>query len=142
MKSAQVLSFPGTRAGFVRAFADLRRTLDSHDLQPRARYNCELVFEEVVTNIIKHGYTNADGEHRIDVSLDFPERSIVLRFYDDAAPFDPLQHEPSSERPTSTQEIPIGGRGLMLLRKAAEHLQYERTPDHRNRLTVTIAAHA
>ena len=141
MKSAQVLSFPGTRAGFVRAFADLRRALDARELQPRARYNCELVFEEVVTNIIKHGYTD-DHEHRIDVSLDFPETSIVLRFCDDAPPFDPLQHAAASQPPTSIGDIPIGGRGLLLLRKAAEHLQYERTPDHRNRLTVTIAAQA
>jgi anti-sigma regulatory factor (Ser/Thr protein kinase) len=141
MKGAHVLSFAGTRAGFVRAFADLRRALDARELQPRARYNCELVFEEVVTNIIKHGYTD-DREHRIEVSLDFPERSIVLRFYDDAVPFDPLQYAPSSQPPTSIRDIPVGGRGLTLLRKAAEHLHYERTPDHRNRLTVTIAAHA
>jgi anti-sigma regulatory factor (Ser/Thr protein kinase) len=141
MKNGHVLSFPGTRAGFVRAFADLRRALDTRNLEPRARYNCELVFEEVVTNIIKHGY-NDDREHRIDVCVDFPDTSIVLRFDDDAAPFDPLQHAPASEPSTSIRDTPIGGRGLVLLRWAAERLQYERTPDQRNRLTVTIAARA
>ena len=141
MKGGHVLTFPGTRAGFVRAFADLRRALDTWDLQPRARYNCELVFEEVVTNIIKHGYKD-DREHRIEVRVDRPGGAIVLRFDDDAAPFDPLQHRPAVEPSASILDTPIGGRGLVLLRNAAERLQYERTPDHRNRLTVTIAARA
>jgi anti-sigma regulatory factor (Ser/Thr protein kinase) len=43
---------------------------------------------------------------------------------------------------TSIDDASIGGRGLVLLRKAAERLEYERTPDHRNRLTVTVAARA
>jgi len=141
MTTECVLSFPGTRAGFVRGFADLRRTLDTWELQPRARYNCELVFEEVVTNIIKHGYAD-DRDHHIQVCVAFPVESIVLRFDDDAAPFDPLQHTTSIQPATSIHEVPIGGRGLVLLRHAAERLEYERTPDHRNRLTVTIAARA
>ena len=51
MQSGHVLTFPGTRAGYTRAFADLRRALDDRGLPENARYNCELVFEEVVTNI-------------------------------------------------------------------------------------------
>jgi serine/threonine-protein kinase RsbW len=141
MTNGHVLSFPGTRAGFVRGFADLRRTLDTWELQPRARYNCELVFEEVVSNIIKHGYAD-DRDHHIEVCVAFPDESIVLRFDDDAAPFDPLQHTTMIEPPTSIHDVSIGGRGLMLLRHAAERLQYERTLDHRNRLTVTVAARA
>ncbi len=137
--SEHVLSFPGTRAGFVRAFADLRRALDARHLQPRTRYNCELVFEEVVTNIIKHGFAGG-GDHRIDVHVDFPDRQVLLRFEDDAAPFDPVHQAPVVEPARSIREARIGGRGLALLRKASERLHYERTPDHRNRLTVTIAA--
>ena len=136
MPSRDVLTFPGTRAGFERAFADLRRTLDSHPLEERARYNCELVFEEVVTNIIKHGYTD-DREHAIEVSLDFPGERIVMSFKDDGVPFDPLEDRPVNHA-SSILDARIGGRGLLLVRSAARHLDYERTPDERNRLTVTI----
>ena len=58
-------------------------------LQHRARYYCELVFEEVVTNIIKHGYTD-DGEHDVEVWLDVRGDGIVLTFEDDGLPFNPL----------------------------------------------------
>ena len=34
-------------------------------LPQNARYECELVFEEVVTNILRHGYRD-DREHDID----------------------------------------------------------------------------
>src|SRR5262245_52688500 len=140
MSSRPVLSFVGTRAGFVCAFDDLRRLLDARSIEPRARYNCELAFEEVVTNIIKYGYRD-DREHRIQVAIDFSETAIVMRVDDDAAPFNPLQHN-AAPAPSSIEDAPIGGRGLTLLRKAAARLQYERTADHLNRLTITIAAHA
>lgn len=136
MQNGHVLTFPGTRAGFERAFADFRRTLDGHDLQRRARYQCELVFEEVVTNIIRHGYTD-NQEHGIQVSLDFPDELIVLSFEDDGAPFDP--REQAAGQPGSVLDSRLGGRGLLLIRKAAQSLTYERTPQARNRLTVTIA---
>ncbi len=136
MQSGHVLTFPGTRAGFERAFADLRRTLDSHALQRKARYNCELVFEEVVTNIIKHGYAD-NREHGIEVSLDFPGEAIVMSFEDDGVPFDPLEYPPVKHS-GSILDARIGGRGLLLVRTAARRLDYERTLDQRNRLTVTI----
>jgi serine/threonine-protein kinase RsbW len=136
MPSGHVLIFPGTRTGFARAFVDLRRALDGHALQQRARYNCELVFEEVVSNIIKHGYAD-DREHDIEVSLDFQDEAIVMRFEDDGVPFDPLELPPV-EPAKSILDTRTGGRGLLLVRTAARRLDYERTLDRRNRLTVTI----
>ena len=137
MPSGHVLTFPGTFAGFERAFADLQRTLDARALERAARYNCELVFEEVVTNIIKHGYPD-NGVHEIEVSVDFPGDGVVMRFEDDGVAFDPAEHRPVA-RPHSILDAEVGGRGLVLLRSAARRLEYERTTKHRNRLTVTIA---
>lgn len=136
MQSGHVLTFPGTFAGFERAFGDLQRTLDAQSLERAARYNCELVFEEVVTNIIKHGYPD-NGAHEIEVSLDFPGDGVVMCFEDDGVAFDPGAYRPAA-RPHSILDAEIGGRGLVLLRSAARRLEYERTAQHRNRLTVTI----
>jgi serine/threonine-protein kinase RsbW len=138
MQSGHVLTFLGTLAGFERAFGDLRRTLDGHPLQHEVRYKCELVFEEVVTNIIKHGYADNGREHGIEVALDFRDDVIVMSFEDDGVPFDPRE-QPSAERSGSILDVKVGGRGLSLVRQAARRMEYERTPQHRNRLTVTIA---
>ena len=136
MQGGYVLTFPGTRAGFARAFDDLRRRLDDHPLGRRTRYNCELVFEEVVTNVIRHGYRDT-REHEIEVTVEFPGESVVMRFEDDGVPFDPAQYQPVV-RSGTILDASVGGRGLLLLRGAAQRLEYERTSRDRNRLTVTI----
>jgi anti-sigma regulatory factor (Ser/Thr protein kinase) len=136
MPASHVLTFPGTRAGFELAFGDLRRTLDGHTLHQRARYNCELVFEEVVTNIIKHGYADDRG-HGIKVSLEVSGEAIVMGFEDDGVPFDPREHPPVNHS-GSILDVSTGGRGLLLVRAAARRVDYQRTVDQRNRLTVTI----
>jgi serine/threonine-protein kinase RsbW len=136
MQTGHVLTFPGTRAGFADAFDDLRRTLDGHPLGFGTRYNCELVFEEVVSNIIRHGYRD-DRDHEIEVSLEFAGPGIVMRFEDDGLPFDPAEYQPVAPS-GSIDDLKPGGRGLLLLRSAARRLQYERTSKDRNRLTVTV----
>jgi serine/threonine-protein kinase RsbW len=136
MESRDVLTFAGTRAGFERAFCQIRAILDRYQLQPRARYRCELVFEEIVSNIIRHGFAD-DREHCITVTVGLHAERLELHFEDDGVPFDPRQ--PAPARAASSPASDDGGRGLLLVRSVAERLDYERTSEQRNHLTVTIA---
>jgi serine/threonine-protein kinase RsbW len=131
------LSFPGTLPGFEQAFGKLRRMLDSRELTPGTRYNIELVFEEIVANIVRYG--SPPGQQvAVHVALDVADRSIILTFEDDGIPFDP--RDCGSPMPAkSLEDAAVGGRGLMLVRKAAGTLDYCRTPDQHNRLTVSLA---
>ena len=113
-----------------------KKTLNRRELPQKARCACELVFEEVVTNIFRHAYRD-DREHDITVSLDFPDSAIVMQFEDDGVPFDPSEHRPATQSGLIL-DVEIGGRGLTLLQAAASRLEYTRTADHRNRLTVTV----
>jgi len=72
------------------------------------------------------------------VTLEFLREGAVMRFEDDGVPFDPAGYQPAAPS-GSILEASIGGRGLLLLRSAASRLEYERTSQDRNRLTVTIA---
>ena len=63
---------------------------------------------------------------------------MVLTFEDGGVAFDPVAVS-DPELPGSIQEAKIGGLGLMLVRKAAADMRYERTPEGRNRLSVTLA---
>jgi anti-sigma regulatory factor (Ser/Thr protein kinase) len=94
------------------------------------------VFEEVVSNIIRHGYTD-DLEHQITVTFVHSD-PLELNFEDDGVAFDPSQPLPARAGPSPGSDD--GGRGLVLVRSVAERLDYERTTGHRNHLTVTIAA--
>lgn len=131
------LSFSATLAGFQQAADDVRRRLDDSGLPARLRYNIELVFEEVVTNIIRHSAVSSNGPN-IEASLEIDADRTVLTFEDSGTPFDPRQ-QPEPKRPESLDVAEVGGLGLVLVRKASESIDYERTPGQRNRLTVTVA---
>jgi serine/threonine-protein kinase RsbW len=136
-----VLRFSPNLVDFERASTELRAALDACGVRGGGRYNAELIFEEVVSNVIRHGH-DADGRRpqQIGVSLacDSPTNAIVLTFEDDGPPFNPLER-PLPALPKTIDEAPLGGLGLLLLRKASSGLHYERTADQKNRLTVTIA---
>jgi anti-sigma regulatory factor (Ser/Thr protein kinase) len=129
----RLLRFPSQPEGFERAAADVRAALDQAGVAGRARGRAELVFEEVVSNVLRHG-----AARHIDVSVASGDNALVLSFEDDGPPFDPLQ-QPGPVLPKSVEEANVGGLGLFLVRQVATTLRYDRTRDAKNRLIVTIA---
>jgi anti-sigma regulatory factor (Ser/Thr protein kinase) len=130
------IRFAGTHQGFAQAFARLHAALDVVGLERAVRYNAELVFEEIVANIVKHGARNGH-EPDVCVTLQALADSIVLIFSDDGVPFDP-RGRPDPVPPRSLAEARDGGFGLMLVRHATRSLDYARTADGRNRLTAVV----
>jgi anti-sigma regulatory factor (Ser/Thr protein kinase) len=134
--SARVeIRFPGTHAGFAQAFARLQEALDEAQLGGAPRFHAELVFEEMVANIINHGAVDGRELH-VCVSFEPHGDSVVLTFDDDGVPFDP-RNRPAPV-PATLDETRIGGFGLVLVRHAARSLDYLRTASGRNRVTVTL----
>lgn len=76
-------------------------------------------------------------EPGVCVTLETRADSIVLVFSDDGVPFDP-RGRPDPVIPQSQAEARIGGFGLMLMHHAASSIDYLRTADDRNRLTVIV----
>ena len=132
------LAFPATLDDYERALGELRKSLADTALPRSVRYNIEVVFEEAVTNIVRHG-SRAPGEARVEFSMSVGADAVVLVFTDDAAAFNPCEYpEPDFFRSLATAKL--GGLGISLMRKASAKMTYERTPQQQNRLTVTLAA--
>jgi anti-sigma regulatory factor (Ser/Thr protein kinase) len=133
--SHHALRFPATWAGFEEAATTLQRLLESEQLRGEARYNVELAFEEIGSNIVRHGAATG----HVDVAIAFHDNEIVLTFEDDGVQFDPgTQLAPPT--PASIDEAQIGGLGLVLVRKISTRMKYARTPEDRNQLTLAIPA--
>jgi len=130
------IRFRGSHEGFAHGFKRLRHALDREALNATTRYNAELVFEEIVANIVGHGARNG-REPDVCVTLEARPDSIVLIFDDDGVPFDP-RGLPDPVKPKSLEEAKVGGFGLMLVRHAASSLEYLRTAEDRNQLTVRV----
>jgi anti-sigma regulatory factor (Ser/Thr protein kinase) len=95
----------------------------------------DLCLEEVVSNIIRHGYGCATN-HTIRVIYGNPRSdTFTLVVEDEAPPFNPLLFEDKSL--TRSFEGSEGGQGIHLLRQFSHAVEYELTP-HGNRLTISF----
>jgi serine/threonine-protein kinase RsbW len=131
-----LLSFPATFPDFARAAAELRATLESRGIGSRPLYSAELVFEEIVSNVIRHGCSDR-AQCTVEVHMRFEENAIVMTFEDDGPPFDPRSYALPA-LPRTLEEARHGGLGLLLVNKASQRIEYEWTGTRRNRVTVTI----
>jgi anti-sigma regulatory factor (Ser/Thr protein kinase) len=96
-----------------------------------------LCLEEAISNVIRHGYRRQPNS-TFTVDCASPEaHHVVFTIEDQAPPFDPLAPSLIEEPPAPTPEdyLRPGGRGILLLRKFAGTLAYERLAGG-NRLTI------
>jgi anti-sigma regulatory factor (Ser/Thr protein kinase) len=135
------LRFVGTLAGFEQAFNELREALDADNLtsSARARYNIELIFEEIVGNILRYGAPQGRTLH-VAAQVHRDSERILVTIEDDGIPFDPCSSGANAGAPRTLAEAPDGGFGLMIVRQACSGMHYERTEDQRNRLTLSLSA--
>jgi serine/threonine-protein kinase RsbW len=93
----------------------------------------QLAVEEVVTNVIVHGYGNAGGEILVTCRAD--GKAIEIRIEDHAAPFDP-RSLPEPDIHADIDEREIGGLGIFLTRQVMDDIQY-RYENGKNILVLT-----
>lgn len=130
------LRVPARRDALAPAQQQLTGFLLSHGIGGRTLYACEVVLEEILTNIQNHGFDDPAG-HVVELRVTLAPHDVTLHFVDDGRPFDPLR-QPEPVRPGSIDDAPTGGRGLMLVRRQAQALGHERR-DGRNHLTIRVA---
>ena len=76
----------------------------------------------------------------VEIARSAGGEGVEIAFSDDGAPYDPLAHEdPDTSLPAEAR--PIGGLGIMMVRKMADSVRYERV-NGRNRLVVSKNAQA
>ncbi|UCE64463.1 MAG: ATP-binding protein, partial [Nitrospirota bacterium] len=79
-----------------------------------------LALEEIVTNVIEHGYEDKD-EHFIRIRIFIQDGQVIAEVEDDGQPFNPLQSpDPDTSQPIEAR--PIGGLGIYLTRNVMDTL--------------------
>ena len=107
--------------------------VEENDLPPKLAFQLNLVLDELLSNMIKHGCTN-DRECHIEVRLMREDEAVVLMIEDNALHFNPLD-TPPPDLDTSLEERPIGGLGIHLVRTTMDRIDYKRDGEV-NRLTM------
>ncbi len=100
---------------------------------PAAIPNVVLAVDEMVTNIIEHGYQGQAGSIEIDVST--RGDALIIQLCDQAPPFDPTTRPPP-DLSIPFDDRPPGGLGIYLTRKVMDDVQHRVTTAHGNDLTL------
>lgn len=110
----------------------LRAFASQSPLSEAEAHHLELVIEELVVNVIKHGYDdNRRGRIALEVVVE-PDLAITLS--DDGDPFDPLAAAPP-DIDLDTDDRPIGGLGIYFVRTFMDEMHYNR---HAGRNILTL----
>ena len=92
-----------------------------------------LALEEHLTNVLSYGYDPGEpGTLRVRLSIERPILSIEIE--DDGRPFNPIE-APVVDTTLPLDAKPLGGLGLLMIRKSVDELEYRRVAD-RNVLTM------
>ena len=105
-------------------------------LSDRLLHDLDLCANEAVTNVIDYGWDD-DRAHSIALHIAAQDGCVALEIEDDGRPFNPLEL-PESRTPKTLPEAPVGGLGVMLIRKMMPGSRYERRGG-RNVLTLSAA---
>jgi anti-sigma regulatory factor (Ser/Thr protein kinase) len=109
-----------------------------HGIPENIQFAADLCLEEIVSNVIRHGYSGQPGHSLVVRFLIQPESFFVFVIEDQAPHFNPLDL-PEPVMPESLQDIRVGGQGIHLVRKFADALEYEPLQGG-NRLTMGFSA--
>ncbi|MDD2853116.1 MAG: ATP-binding protein [Desulfuromonadaceae bacterium] len=96
-------------------------------LDTKPAYGLRLAVDEIATNIITHGYEEAERAGDIAVSSELTDSSLTIVLEDTGIPFDPLSRTLPGEEELNMplEERDIGGLGIFLVLKGVDNFSYE-----------------
>jgi anti-sigma regulatory factor (Ser/Thr protein kinase) len=111
-----------------RVAQDLWTFCRDNGLSEEESADVRLVVDEVVSNVIRHGYADR-GPHEIRVHASIAGPELTLEIEDDARAFNPLE-APLPDVSLPVEEKQVGGLGILLTRSVMDRLEYRRSGDH------------
>ncbi|MCY4499928.1 MAG: ATP-binding protein [Rhodospirillaceae bacterium] len=129
------LRLEATREELPRMQAALEAFAREEGWPSRLEFQIKLVIEEVVMNILSHGYEEG-GDHDILIELASDGEKIGIEIVDDGRPYDPLTEAPAPDTEAPLADRPVGGLGVYLVCALMDEASYRRE-DNLNRLALT-----
>jgi anti-sigma regulatory factor (Ser/Thr protein kinase) len=111
----------------VRQFGDL------HEIPGRTLYAVNLALDELVTNIVLHGYDDPAGQE-FEVRITARGGGITAEVEDGGRAFNPVE-APTPDLTAPLEERALGGLGIHLVKNLTDSVEYRRVED-KNVLTI------
>lgn len=133
--ATEVLEFEARRERLGDLLAFVERACARAALDHDTAFDVRLATEEVVTNVIEHGYAGAPEPGPITVRFHHDPRQVVVTIDDLAPPFDPASVRPADPSAPLEQRR-IGGLGWHFVTRLMDEVRHEHRHPRGNRLTL------
>ena len=135
MANSLAISFTNDMRELTHVLQLVNVFLEPRELQSKLVYAVNLILEEILMNIIRHGYDDEDS-HEIEVQIELEEDEVALTVIDDGREFNPLTI-PGPDRSKSAMDRLEEGLGLQFVRHMRNAMEYRREGD-KNILSIWI----
>lgn len=115
------------RSEIARVSAAFAEFAEAHALPPAVRRSLHVALDELLSNILVHGFAGRDGG-QITVEAVLRTDRVCVTLTDDGGPFDPLAMA-APDTTLTTQARRIGGLGIHLVRQMMDEVSYQRRAD-------------
>jgi serine/threonine-protein kinase RsbW len=106
-------------------------------IDKKRAHRLALAVDEIATNIIVHGYQEAEASGGIRVFADTADESLTITLEDTAVPYNPLDKSDPTDLGAPLEDRQIGGLGVYLAVRNVDKFDYEYS-DGRNRNIFVI----
>jgi serine/threonine-protein kinase RsbW/sigma-B regulation protein RsbU (phosphoserine phosphatase) len=105
-------------------------------LSPDVTYRLTLSLDEIVSNVIRHGYSDT-ADHVVEVRVTVRDGVVTAVIEDDGHPYDPRE-SPAPDLTLPVEQRGPGGLGIFLVKQMMDTIDYQRKGS-KNVLTVTAS---
>lgn len=90
-----------------------------------ARYNVLVALQEMLTNVLRHGY-QLDESRPVEVVFELRDDSFAVTIRDRGPAFDPLQYDGPHLADAEAMPTEAGGFGIHIVRQVMDRIDYRR----------------
>ncbi len=126
------LEVPAKVEELDRVNAFLHSELKQRLCPQRVQNQLDIAVEELFVNVCHYAYPQATPENpgtvRIQRTYTAEPASITVDIIDDGVSYNPLA-KPDAVTPGNIEDVPIGGLGILMAKRCADEMRYERIDD-------------
>jgi anti-sigma regulatory factor (Ser/Thr protein kinase) len=121
----ETLTVPGNLDSLEPIRDFIKKAAGEANLEKKSTYRLILAVDEIATNIILHGYEEANLSGDIDLIAEIDSDRLKISLVDDAIPYDPTQQAVPYDLEFELEDRAIGGLGVYLTLQSLDGFEYE-----------------
>ena len=130
------LTLPGTLDSLPAIGQYVLAAAAAADLDKKAAYRLRLAVDEIATNVITHGYEEANRTGLLNLQVVINEADLTIFLEDTGATYQPDEVSEPIHLDRPLEERPLGGLGVYLATHGVDQFRYEHLGDRNRHIFV------